>query len=200
MKKVLIAIIALFPFLWGCAAISQKVMPSEGRPAVSQWKNYQSALDVFKKIEPGKTSLADLKKLGFDPDITPNTTFLNPITIRNLFLGTDTKAPIKFEDLPQDIQDYLKDFNNCLGFKFEQEVSYTEGKGSLVKRWLKFKKEDLTTGWRFEALIFMKKDTVAYVYWEGKPNIKDPRFKKDPLGPLTDIFGNIPGLIFKLIP
>lgn len=199
MKKIaLVAAIFIFASLsFGCATLSStsnKLMPSEKRFATI-WTDYDSALRSFKKVEPSKTTLEDLKKMGWDPYTAPNTTFLNPLTVRKIFLGTGTDTLLKMEDLPKDIQDYLKEFNSCTGFKFEQANLYTEGRGNIIKRLLNFKKEDLTTGWRFQAFIFMKNDTVAYVFWEGTPNIKDPQLKKNPLGPLGELFGRAPGII-----
>jgi len=197
---IVIMLACLSLILFGCATItstSGNLMPTERKIAVSNWKSYQSAIEDFNRIEPNKTTLADLKKIGFDPNITPNTVFLDPISIRNIFLGNNS---IRIDDLPKDLQEYLRDFNECRGFKFKQEAIFTKGEGSILSRLLKFKKEDIISGWMFEAWIFMKKDKVVYTLWLGNPNIREIRTQKNPLGPFSEILGNVPAMAIKAIP
>lgn len=189
----IIVFLALAFLLGGCASFSSSLMPSEKHLAISPWKDYEGAEAAFKKIEPGKTVTEDLKVLGFDPYRTPNVTILDPLSIRNLFLGNNPS--VKLEDLPKEIQDYLRDINECRGFKLKQESVHTKGKGSLLLRLFKFRKEDVTLGWNFEAWIFLKKDAVVYTLWQGNPMISQVRVQKNPLGPFAEIFGNIPKTI-----
>ncbi len=198
---VIVIMLACLSLISGCATItstSNNLMPTEKKVAVSNWKSYQSAIEAFNRIEPNKTTLADLKKIGFDPEITPNTVFLDPISVRNIFLGNNSATRIT--DLPEDLQKYLKDFNDCRGFKFKQEAIFTKGEGNILTRLLKFNKEDVVSGWSFEAWVFMKKDKVVYTLWLGNPKIRELRTQKNPLGPFSDILGNAPALIIKAIP
>ncbi len=197
---VVIVMLACLSLIFGCATITStnnSLMPTEKKIAVSNWKNYQSAIEAFNRIEPNKTTMAELKKIGFDPNITPNTVFLDPISVRNIFLGNNS---IRIEDLPKDLQEYLKDFDECRGFKFRQEAIFTKGEGNILSRLLKFKKEDLISGWQFEAWVFMKKNKVVYTLWLGNPNIREVRIQKNPLGAFSDILGNIPAIALRAIP
>ncbi|MBI4837042.1 MAG: hypothetical protein HY813_01385 [Candidatus Portnoybacteria bacterium] len=164
-------------------------MPTEKQNAVTSWLSYQDAETAFNKIKAGKTTISDLAKIGFDSQ-SPNVTVLDPLTIRNLFVGTN--SGLRLEDLPMSIQAYLKDFENCRGFKFQGDMMQSRGRGNLVARIFGFNKEDLITGWQFEAWIFVSKDKVAYTLWKGTPHISKVQRQQNPLGPFGDILRNAP--------
>lgn len=180
--------IACLIFNWGC--VSAYLMPKEDRIVVSRWSNYEEARADFEKIIPNKTTQKDLEKIGIDPKILPNVTILDPFTIRNLFLGNNPSVQLK--DMSPEIQEYLKDLDNCTGFKYKQEDIKTKGLGNILLRLLTFWVEDVTKGWQFEATIFLKKDkrVVVFALWRGDPNVDQIKKQVDPLGPLGKIFSS----------
>ena len=198
---VIAIILACFSLMmFGCATISTTsngLMPTERKIVGSTWKGYQEALDAFNLIEPNKTTLEDMKKIGFDPIAVPNTVFLDPISIRNIIVGNNAS---RIEDLPKDLQDYIRDLKECRGFKFRQQEFFTKGTGNLLSRIFKFNKEDIVSGWQFEAWIFMKKGVVVYTLWLGNPNIHEMTNQKNPIGSFSDILGNIPAMAIRAIP
>ncbi len=193
MKKIkkiaLIGFFAAILIITGCANTSRILQPSEDRVSVSDWKSYQEAEAAFNKIKPYETTLTDLKKLNFDPQAR-NITILDSMAIRNLLLSNNPS--IRLEDLPEGARDCVKNLDECQGFKFKYESIYTKGKGNVFLRLFKFKKEDITKGWQFEATIFLRKNVVVYVTWQGTPKIDQIAVQRNPLGPLTDIFGAAP--------
>lgn len=175
-------------FSWGC--VSRYLMPKEDRVAVSRWASYEAARVDFEKIIPNKTTQKDLYKIGIDPRVLPNVTILDPLTIRNLFLGNN--PAVRLESLPPHIQEYLQDLDNCAGFKYKQEDIKTKGEGNILLRLMSFWVEDITKGWQFEATVFLKKNNqvVVFALWQGNPNVDQIKKQIDPLGPLSKLFGS----------
>lgn len=58
--------------LSGCASVQPRTYTKTSLNPLP-WKTYEEAENAFKKIEWGKTTFEDLKKLGFDPEKIPNT-------------------------------------------------------------------------------------------------------------------------------
>src|SRR5438552_2536688 len=57
----------------GCASL----FSHESAVTKSRWQDFQSVQTDYEKIIPGQTTAEDLKKLGFDPYITPDIHVLN---------------------------------------------------------------------------------------------------------------------------
>ncbi|KKQ43478.1 MAG: hypothetical protein US61_C0010G0010 [Parcubacteria group bacterium GW2011_GWE2_37_8] len=182
MKKGFISLIFIMILsISGCASL----MPSETNIAISPWSEYAEVKKQFEKIEPYKTKISDLKDLSFDPEKNPNTTYLNYLNVRNLFINNPS---VKTEDLPGGIQDCFINFEYCYAFEFKLENIKTEGQGNIVLRLLKFREENLTTGPRVSFKVFLVGNLVVYkLPPEGTPHIRKYTLKKRPLGLLQDI-------------
>lgn len=199
MKKIfslffLATIFFLMPVFWGCATVTStnyRLMPSEENIDALPWKNYEEAENAFNKIEKGKTKVVELKNLGFDPE-AKGVTVLDAFTIRDILLGANSS--FRIENLPQTLQEYLKDLDDCIGFKFDGRFSTTTPRGDLFRRLLKFKRIDVDSTWSYEGWVFIEKSsgTIVYTRWIGRKPSDQVRTKKDPLGPLGDIFYSIP--------
>lgn len=181
-RELFLAVISfsLAIFLSGCATM----MPRSRDIAVGNWKSYAQILNAHENIKPYKTTLEELKILGFNP-AGPNVKHLNAEIIRSMFLHN---ASIKIEDLPLGMQDCLKDPDNCYGYIFIYKDIFQKGKGNLLLRILKFVKKDAITGENVNFGVFLKGSLVVYrPKPEGNPNISEVKIHVAPLGPLTEI-------------
>lgn len=189
-----LGVILVIMSVGGCATFSNStgnLLPSGESSTIMPWKDYAQAESAFYRIVPGKTTLKDLDEIGFS-SMAANATVLDPLTIKNLFLGPNSGA--KMEQYPEVIQAYLNDFEHCKGLQFHYEVLKTKGQGSLFLRTFDFKAKDSITGWNFDAWIFIRKDLVVYKLWKGTPNINRTQQRNNPLGPMGPILKNAPGL------
>ena len=194
MKKVNVLYAAIFISLSvGCATTSSRLMPSDTTITTSPWKSYQEIKDVFDQVKPYRTTMADLKKLGLDPDLLPNTKFLDAVAVQNTFVnpggGSDQK-------IPEEIRDCLSEFKQCRGFGFTYNQVVDRGVGNIVKRWLRFRIENLIRGPDVMFQVFLKGELVVFKRFEGTPNVDKTRLRKNPLGPLQEPFD----LILKYTP
>lgn len=187
------------PSLWSCATVTStnyKLMPSETNLDALPWKSYEEAESSFSKIERNKTTVAELKNLGFDTG-GKGVTILDAFTIRDILLGANSS--FKIENLPQTLQEYLKDLDDCAGFKFEGKFSTTTPRGDLFRRLFKFKKVDVESTWSYEGWVFIEKSSgvIVYTRWIGRKPSDQVRTKTDPLGPFGDVFYNVPKIIIE---
>lgn len=66
-------IVLLFTMFTGCASL----LPSSTLTVRSPWEQFDSAQTTYDKIAPGRTTVGDLKTLGFDPCLVPNIMVMN---------------------------------------------------------------------------------------------------------------------------
>lgn len=176
-KHIAYAGLLFFLMLTGCA--SMKLMPSQFEASGVAVATHQEFSKRFTAIEDGKTTLADLKKMGLDPDQVPNVLKINYVEIRDMFLG----AQLTFSVLPVPIQQCIIMENKCTGYRYSAKRIKTIGSGNLALRWLDIKKQDIKKGWSGEFYIFMYEDTVVYkLPGDTIANILEPKTSKNPTG------------------
>ena len=166
-------ILTLF-MLFGCTAF----LPSSKEVVRVPWDSYQEVQAAYEKVAPNKTTVHQLKKVGFDIYSTPNIRILNYIDI------AATTQNIKFEDLSDGLARCIKVRENCMGYQFEPKVMTKERVGNFWLDILNFRKTSKGTGWRFKAVFLVIDDVVVDKFWNGDPKIIEDRDEKFPLGPL----------------
>jgi hypothetical protein len=186
----------IFPFFAlffiGCASLQ----PSSSRQSAIgslPWSNFKEANDEAQKIIIGKTTINDLKKLNFDPDLLPNTERILDVRKELLPNTSDT-----VEMLPPEAKICYLKFVQCEGYKFSVEVIEVKGRGNIALRVIHVRKEDVTTGWELKLNVYLiprkflenmaeddpRKDEKVVAFWliGGKPNIQEISIKINPLG------------------
>jgi len=183
-RKLMILSLAIMALV-GCAGINAKLMPSN-REIVRGLGNYNDIETLYNNIIPGKTTIADLKKMGLDPKTTPNVTTFNYLDVKNMFL---TNPSEKLEDSPLEIQDCVKNKELCLGHAYgPYKDTNTDGQGQIITRVAKCEKIDLITGWELGFFLFRKGDLVVYkLPGKDMPKIHTIKKEKRPLCFLQEI-------------
>ena len=119
--------LVLVIFLVGCS-MNSKLMPSSNELA-GGLGDYNSVENLYNNVIPGKTTVSDLTKMGLDPKTTFNVATLNYLDVENMFLTNSSK---KFEDLPLEIQDCVKNKGLCFGLGYGPYKNLnTKGQGNL---------------------------------------------------------------------
>lgn len=163
--------------LAGCSSM----LPDSNKEQVRPWKTYAEAEGDFKRIVPGRTTLAQLKALGFDPDKVPNMTILSHADLLRRL-----EAMVAFEGSKLDpaIRKCVDARNACYAYHIEQQSLKREHVGNFFADFLNFRKDIKISGWSFDALILISNSVVVYKSWSGKPNISETELERHPLGPL----------------
>ena len=164
-----------------CLSACGSLLPSSKQINDLPWSSYQQAQEVFALINPTQTKLADLKKLGIDPDKTPNVALLNHADVTRRLVAIST---MEISFLPPLVQQCLAAHIECFAIQIEQKHLDRKRYGNFWLDFLTFNRKVEISGWQFEALIIMQKDLVVYKLWSGKPTILQLEEDRNPLGPL----------------
>jgi hypothetical protein len=181
--------VALVSLTTGC----KSMFPSDGSRAKTDWGSFDESQAAFDKIIPHRTTLEDLKQMGFDPHTTPNIKVLTYLDLIERFLPNNsiTKA-----DLHPDVRACIEAKDCCHAYEMSLDVTESKRYGSLFLDVFGFKKRTHITGWNFKALIILNDDVVAYKIRSGQPAVDRYDKKIKPLGPLQelDLMKMMPGL------
>ena len=168
--------------LAGCAG----VLPRGYETTASAWDTFEAAKAAFDQIEPGRSTLAELGDLGYDPDTAPNTKTLSYLELLQRFLPTQA---IGLGDLDPDVRRCLEAHNGCQGIEVQPKSIQRQRVGNAFLDIFNFRRETVEKGWSFSALILLRDDLVLYKTWNGSANIATTERKDNPLGPLQDLGG-----------
>jgi hypothetical protein len=162
--------------LGGCASLLPRGEAQTGKP----WSDFHQAHAAFERIQPYVTTIAQLREQGIDPLVTPNITILNYADIVRRLL------PPSGNDIALDpgIRDCMQAQTACRGFEIDQRHIDRKRVGNFWLDFLDFRRETLTTGWRFNMLLLVVNDRVVYKLWGGQPEISETEVTRNPLGPL----------------
>ena len=81
----------------------------------------------------------------------------------------------------------MKAQDGCIGYFMEPSRIDRKRVGNFMLDFLNFKRDTLTTGWKFGALIVVVDDKVVFKQWSGRPRIEETELRRNPLGPLQGL-------------
>ncbi|MES2127953.1 MAG: hypothetical protein V4463_11830 [Pseudomonadota bacterium] len=170
--------------LAACASL----LPDEQKQAKTPWKNYAEAQAAFARIEPGKTTLAQLGELGFSPERTPNVAVLSHADLlRHLHAMIDFEG----KGLEPALKLCVSAREACYAYRIEQQALDRERVGNFFSDFFNFRRTTNVSGWKFDALILVSNGVVSYKSWSGKPNIQEVEHEHHPLGPLQGLGSSV---------
>ncbi len=164
----------------GCKSL----FSSTSQRARTPWQNFEEAETAFDKIVPHKTTVPELKVMGFDPLTTPNIKILTYLDLIQRFIPNSS---ITMADLQPDVRACIESKDCCHAYEMELDLIDAKRFGNLALDILGFKRNTKTTGWRYKALVIVKDDVVAYKIRSGEPNVDRVEKKSRPLGPLQEL-------------
>jgi hypothetical protein len=170
--------------LSGCT----NMLPSSKQDDSNRWKDFEEVKKSYDLIIPYTTDMDAVRKLGFDPFVTPNTQILNYSQVVKAVLPIPIQEQLT---IPQGIMDCMKAQEGCVGYMVEPSRIHHKRTGNFMLDFMNFKRDTLTTGWKFAALIVVIENKVVYKQWSGNPNIKQNESQKNPLGPFQGSGGKI---------
>ncbi|MBL4743919.1 MAG: hypothetical protein JKX87_04695 [Cycloclasticus sp.] len=154
----------------------------------SPWNSFKQAMSAYDKIVLNKTTVDELRDLGFDPYSTPNVKILSYLDVIQKFMPTNS---VKLEQLPVSVRECLAKQEACIAYEAHPGVIKRKRVGSAIKDLLGFKRRTLETGWRFDALIVLDNGVAVYKIWSGIPFMDSEKSRKNPLGPLQGSGGSL---------
>jgi len=164
----------------GCKALFSSTSQRSRTP----WHNFDEAQSAFDKVIPHKTTVSELRTMGFDPMTTPNIKILTYLDLIQRFVPN---ASITLDDLQPDVKACIESKDCCHAYEMDLELTDSKRYGNLAADVFGFNRKTKTTGWTFKALIIVKDDVVAYKLRSGEPNVDRLDKKTKPLGPLQEL-------------
>lgn len=172
--------LALVTTTTGCKSL----FSSSGQRTRTPWQNFDEAQTAYEKVVPHKTTVTELKELGFDPNTTPNIKILTYLDLIQRFIPNSS---ITLNDLQPDVRACIESKDCCHAYEMELDLTDSKRYGNLALDVFGFNRKTKTTGWRFKALVIVKDDVVAYKLRSGEPNVDRLDRKTKPLGPLQEL-------------
>lgn len=179
MRNQAICLVVVF-LVAGCSG----VLPRESTADTAKFQTYEDLMTAYAKIDVGKTRLADLTGLGFDPKTTPNIEILSYIDIINRFMPTEAMT---VQRLPKAVRSCIEAQDHCSAYVMHLQNSRVRHRGSVVPDLLEIERDTSRVGWSAEVLLLMRDDQVAYKVISARPYQEDQRDETQPLGPLQDL-------------
>jgi hypothetical protein len=146
--------------------------------------SFDQAKRAVESIVPGQTRMLDLKDLHLDTVQQPNTVLLSYADILRRVMGGSVLAK---QDLAPGIVQCLEAHDACQGLEYNISSIHKDRKGSFWLDFINFKRETVTSGWRFNALVLSVDGIVVYRSWGGQPEVNLVDKQRNPLGPLQEI-------------
>ena len=168
----------LVPFtVSGCTSL----LPRGSVATSARFASFDEARLAAEQVVPLKTQLHELAPLGFDIRAGENVTLVSypEIVVR---LTPHPGVPISLLDagIRQCIDIQLA----CRGYLFRFEREDKKREGNFFLDFFNMRRTTHLTGWRFEALIVVSKDTVLFRNYSGLVRIDRVDRQINPLGPL----------------
>lgn len=173
----------------GCAELLPKSR-SDGRNA---WASFGEARAAIERLQPGRSTVSDLRAIGLDPDTASN---VQVLTFSDIALRFPLNLPP--ERLDAGLRECLQAGKACTGYSIALRDVKRDRTGEFWKDTLGFERVVDVTGWSFNALVLVVGDKVVYTLHGGQPNVREREVTRRPLGPVQDFGESLPiGGLFK---
>ncbi|QJR14188.1 hypothetical protein [Usitatibacter palustris] len=179
MRKLPLAALAAAVALAGCA----ELLPKTSSEVDSPWGSYEEARAAIERIEPGQTTLADLREHGISLASNPN---IEMLSYSDIVLRFPMNWGLALEAADPGLRDCLKAGKECTGVAIKVTKMRRERIGNFWLDALRFKRETEITGWSFNALLLVIDGRIVYTLYGGQPSVREHEIAKNPLGPLQN--------------
>lgn len=162
----------------------QSLFMSNRSATESRWTNWDQVTIAFNQISPNHTTVSDLRRMGFDPNVTPNICIMPYVDIVPIFMPNPN---IHMDDLPVGVQIYVEAKTNNCAYRVQLHDVRDKRHGNIFLDVFGFKRQTHHSGWEFKGLILIKNSVVVYTLSSGTPNISAEESTTKPLGPFQDM-------------
>ena len=172
--------------LCGCSAL----LPKGQSEDLSPFAKYEDARDALGKVVPYRSTLSDMKALGFDAKSSTN--------VREIaypqFMSLVAESPnLPIDRLDVGIRDCIIASARCRAYVFQFGHQSRNRIGNFWLDFFNFYRVTHTSGWRFQGVVLVRDDNlVLFRNHSGEPNIEKTDVRRNPLGPLQSFGETVP--------
>ena len=172
--RVLILVTALG--LAGCTAL----LPSSSAVSPSSFDSFEAAQAALEKTVPYKTTLEELKALGFDPQASANVSIIPyPEVVSRL-------APysgVALDALDPGVRDCILAQTQCKAYVYRFGRVDRQRDGNFLLDFFNINRHVQVRGWRFEGLVVVRDGVVLFRNSAGEARLDATERTINPLGP-----------------
>ncbi|MBK6926730.1 MAG: hypothetical protein IPH15_03875 [Comamonadaceae bacterium] len=172
--RVLILVTALG--LAGCTAL----LPSSSAVSPSSFDSFEAAQAALEKTVPYKTTLEELKALGFDPQASANVSIIPyPEVVSRL-------APysgVALDALDPGVRDCILAQTQCKAYLYRFGRVDRQRDGNFFLDFFNINRHVQVRGWRFEGLVVVREGIVLFRNSAGEARLDATERTINPLGP-----------------
>lgn len=165
--------------LVGCSSLLPR-----SKTDVANFSSFEEARLAVESLQPGVSTLNTLAALGLNPQQHPNAVLLTHTDITRRFLPSNV---LSREDLDPGVVRCIQARDGCTGVAFSAMHLEKQRIGNFWADFFNFSRTTHTSGWRFEAIVLLVGNQVAYRNWGGQPVVNEKAVENNPLGPFQDI-------------
>jgi len=170
--------------IMGCASSQEafSLLPREKTVRETPFRSFDEVYGTYLKVKP-KTTLTELKQLGFDPQKFSGAKEWNEISVQKFIRGEHKNIPL--EELKPEAQACAQANGRAWEFKFDFSEKIGETTfADFVKRELGYSHKDHVVGSSLWAwFCYDENDVVLYKLADLQPFIDETRVAKDPFSP-----------------
>jgi hypothetical protein len=156
-------------------------LPHTDTQQPSAFDSFEAASSAFDKIVSYRTTVEEMRTLGFDLQASSNMTLI-PYPQLTVRLAPDPGVP--FDALDPGIRDCILARQGCLAYEFHLARETKRREGTFFLDFLNFRRTVRVVGWRFEGLVAVRNGVVLFRSHGGEPRNDRTERQVNPLGPL----------------
>jgi hypothetical protein len=166
------------------------MLPQVSSVTTSPWTTFDAAREAIERIEPGRTTIGELRAVGIDPYANANVQLLSYSDVALRFPNTNS-----LDQPDAGLRQCLRAGKSCTGYAITARGSRRERIGNFFQDALGFKRVVEVTGWSFNAMVLLVDERVVYTLYGGQPKVHELEITRQPLGPIQNVGDAIGNLI-----
>jgi len=157
------------------------LLPDQAIDTRPTFDTFAAASRAVERIEPFRTRISELAALGFDVQGQHNVTLM---AYPDLVGRLAPNSSVPFGELDPGIRECIVARDGCRAYQFHFWYEKRERRGGFFADFFNFERTTVVSGWRLEALIVVRGDTVLFRSFSGEPDNSRIEHQRNPLGPL----------------
>ncbi|MDH3209876.1 MAG: hypothetical protein OEM00_01540 [Burkholderiaceae bacterium] len=170
------ALLLICAILAGCASL----LPRGRVDLPLRFDSFEAAQQALEQATPFRTTIDELKALGFDPDSGANVTL---IPYPEVVARVAPHPGVPLAALDPGVRACITAQNACRAYEFHLGRQSRKREGNFWLDFLNFRRNNFVTGWRFVGLVVVRDDVVLFRNFSGEARIDREERQVNPLGP-----------------
>ena len=146
----------------------------------SLFDSFDTARVALDRTVPYKTTLAELKALGFDPQDNANVTVIPYPEVVNRLVPY---SGVPLDALDRGVRDCILAQTDCVAYLFRFGRVDRQRDGNFFLDFFNIRRRVQLNGWRFEGLVVVRSGIVLFRNSAGESNLSTIENTTNPLGP-----------------